>query len=179
MVLIHGGMSNTTATYYSGMKLFRMGRRLFSVQLNGLGSSSSSSSETTEVVVVVQTTTTTTTIESSIVMNDAQSQHYILMMTWRRSNNNNNNNNNNTNHHYHHHTIGMTYCTIIMQPHQVRPMVHLWRIQRAMRRFRSRRLVAVAMAFHSRLGVLSPLAVLPIDLFVTKVLVVVVQYGYQ
>ena len=82
----------------------------------------------------------------------------------------------------------ITYCTATPVVRCATPIVHLWRIQRAVRRFieerRSRmrmmRLVAVAMAFHSRLGggtaaaaagvlttaVGSPLAVLPVDLFV-------------
>lgn len=63
---------------------------------------------------------------------------------------------------------GVAYSRI---PHTLRaatPIVHLWRIQRAVRRFLAdrfqRRALALMMAFHARLGAGSLLAALPEDL---------------
>lgn len=68
---------------------------------------------------------------------------------------------------------GVAYCRI---PHVLRgatPMVHLWRIQRAVRKFLARRFqtraLALMMAFHDRLGVDSLLNTLPEDLLRCKV----------
>jgi hypothetical protein len=68
---------------------------------------------------------------------------------------------------------GVAYCRIPPVLRGVTPIVHLWRIQRAVRNFLARRYqartLALMMGLHERLGDLSLISTLPEDVLRCKV----------